>query len=227
MIITIDGPVASGKSTVAKALAKGLGFCYLNTGLLYRATAYALMHTLRIAEMIDTTMEAVTKQDLDCVYDLLFTYDHVMLRVSFLGKDLTTELSQQRYEKPASMVASHSLVRMMLLDVQRDVAKRYDVIADGRDCGTVVFPQADVKFFLTASPDVRARRLFNDPKRKVSGTTLDEVKASLMQRDERDYKRAIAPLSVPVDALMVDNSDVSFEQSVAIMLAQIRKKITK
>ena len=225
MIITIDGPVASGKSTVAKALAKELGFYYLNTGLLYRATAYVLMQKFVVSEMTDALVQALTEHDLACLHDLSYSYHHASLRVSYHGKDLTEELAQRMYEKPASIVSANSSVRERLLDVQRDVAKRYNIIADGRDCGTVVFPDADVKFFLTATPDVRALRLLNDPKRKTAGTTLEEVKSSLMQRDERDKNRTIAPLRVPEDAIMIDNSTLAFEQTVNTMLAKIRTKI--
>lgn len=227
MIITIDGPVASGKSTVAKALAKELGFYYLNTGLLYRATAYVLMQKFDVAELTDKLMEGLAEHDLACLYDLSFKNIHDALHVFVHDKDLTEELAQRVYEKPASIISSHPLVRERLLNVQRDVAKRYSIIADGRDCGSVVFPDADVKFFLTASPDVRALRLFNDPKRKTAGATVEEVKASIMQRDERDRSRSIAPLRVPEDALMIDNSEWSFETTVATMLADIRKKIPK
>lgn len=224
MIITIDGPVASGKSSLAKALAKELGFHYLSTGLLYRASAYVLMRIYNRTELTDEFVNGLSSNDMNVLNELEFSCIHSGLHVAWHGKELTHELSQRTYEKPASIIASHVLVREKLLHVQRDIASRYNIIADGRDCGTVVFPHAEVKFFLMASVDVRAQRLMNDAKRQVH-ESFDEIRASVMQRDERDKTRAVAPLCIPDEAIVIDNSTYSFEYSVAVFLDHVRRKI--
>src|SRR5271157_5319036 len=159
MIITIDGPAASGKSSVAKDLAKKLGFYYLNTGLLYRAVAYILMQQ-------KGSLDTILPQDLEFINQLTYRYHDNVPTVLYEGNDITPMLFSASLEQGASIVSSNKAVRDALLAFQRRIAQEHDVIADGRDCGSVVFPNAEYKFFLTADVDARTQRLMNDAMRK-------------------------------------------------------------
>lgn len=212
MIITIDGPVASGKSSVAKVLAKELNIYYLYTGLLYRAVAY----------LLKGHFEAITPERLTFIKDLSYDYgkdageDRPYL--FYQKEEITQHLYDAKLDQPASIVSVNKHVRDALLDLQRDVAKRYDIIADGRDCGTVVFPQAEHKFYLTASPQVRAQRLMLDEKRGVMERDLEKVKAELEERDKRDREREVAPLTIPQGATIIDNSELTLQQTIDAFL---------
>jgi cytidylate kinase len=225
MIITIDGPAASGKSSVAKALAKKLGYYYLYTGLLYRAVAYILtqeQHKMTLP-LTEESVKNITDRDLAFVSSLVYKYQDAIPHVFFNDKEITSALYATMYDQAASLVSAHKPVRDALLEFQRSVAKKHDVIADGRDCGTVVFPHAEVKFFLTADIDIRAKRMMHDTTRLHKSVTLKEIKAELAERDTRDKKRKIAPLEVPKDAVFIDNSQMDFEQTVELFLKEIDK----
>jgi len=225
MIITIDGPVASGKSSVAKALAKKLGFYYLYTGLLYRAVAYVLINVKKILshDFTDDDVKQVT--DFSWIKDITYSYHDDRPHVFYQGQEITQHLSAVDIEQVASRISAHSNVRQALLELQRTIANDHNLIADGRDCGTVVFPDADLKFFLTADVDVRAQRLLNDQSRGAGSKTLEEICASIEERDRRDQTRSIAPLKVPVDAVIVDSSHFTFDQSVATFLQIITQQL--
>lgn len=225
MIITIDGPVASGKSTLAKELARRLGMYYLYTGLLYRAVAYVLLQPydyndeelLRHVRFLDASGDQL-------LFIKDFSYDYSKDNkpcLFYKGEDISEKLYDARYDQAASIVGANKHIREALLDIQRAVATKYDIIADGRDCGSVIFPDANYKFYLTADVDTRAERLMLDERRKVGGKTLEEVKVEVEERDERDFSREVAPLSVPNDAITIDNTALTFDETVEKFLSYI------
>jgi len=225
MIITIDGPVASGKSSVAKALAKELNIYYLYTGLLYRAVADVLLNKLRqekgrniLIPEFQEYVETLGPDQLIFVKDLCYDYgkDDKEARpyLFYQGTEITQCLYDASLDQPASIVSANNHVRDSLLDLQRDVARRYDIVADGRDCGTIIFPKADHKFYLTASVEVRANRLMLDEKRGKLEMDFEKVKAELQERDKRDRERGVAPLTIPDGATIIDNSDLSLQETV-------------
>jgi cytidylate kinase len=226
MVITIDGPVASGKSSVAQELANRLNFYYLNTGLLYRSIAY-ILSTVKHKVLEVEPVRLLTIDDLSFVQDLIYEYSNGKPHIFYDGQEITSALYAARMDQGASIVSACPVVRQALLSLQRSIAQKHDLVADGRDCGSVIFPQAEIKFFLTADVDVRAHRLYNDPRRNVT-QTFDDIKTSLIQRDERDRTRAIAPLVIPNDAIVIDNSALTFDQTVDIFMREIsaRKKIS-
>jgi cytidylate kinase len=222
MIITIDGPVASGKSSVARALAHKLNFYYLYTGLLYRAVAYIVLTEGRLRNpLTEEAVRAITTEDLGFVSQLVYRYHDNAPHIAYRGIDITSYLCDAAYEQPASLLSANPNVRAALLEFQRTVARAHDVIADGRDCGSVVFPHADIKFFLTADVDTRARRLWNDQTRNQGTASFEDIKQGLIKRDERDQHRAIAPLIVPEGAVVIDSSHLTFEQTIQRFLDAI------
>jgi cytidylate kinase len=211
MIITIDGPVASGKSSVAKILAKELNMYYLYTGMLYRAVAHVLLQ------------EKHTQDDLSWIKNISYTYQNSKPHVFFNNEEITDKLNHFSLDKKASIVSADKNVRAALLDLQRDIAKENDVIADGRDCGSVVFPNADFKFYLTASVDARAKRVMSDPARGERVKDIEEIKKEIEERDKRDSERDVAPLSIPKNAIVVDSSNLTFDETVQEFLSVVQK----
>lgn len=213
MVITIDGPVASGKSSTAKILAQKLNFFYLYTGLLYRAVAYIL--------------QTNPDNNFEFIKDIRYEHINKEPRIFFKDCDITDHLFNKNLDQPASIISANANVRSMLLDLQRNVAKKYDIVAEGRDCGTVVFPDAAHKFYFTASLDVRAHRVINDARRKSSDMSLEEAKREVQERDERDSKREIAPLKKPKDAIEIDTSELSVEETASVCLSKIKLVVLK
>lgn len=222
MIITIDGPVASGKSSVAKEIGKRLNLFYLNTGLLYRAVAYLLVHEFRKTINWELPFE-ISEQELEFVNDTVYEFISGEPHVLFKGNDITAFLSDASYDQIASFISACKTVRDKLLPVQQNIGAKYNIIADGRDCGSVVFPKADYKFFLTASVEARVQRVLDDPKRKAQGDSYDKVKNEIEARDTRDWERVVAPLKIAEDAIMIDNSKLDLEQTVQEILKYIKK----
>lgn len=235
MIITIDGPVASGKSSVAKDIAEKLKIYYLYTGLLYRAVASVLREQIKKEigrKVFDKEFEDYVKHASDSVFDFIkdISYDYgedkgVKRPYVFYKKDeITNLLYDVSLDQISSIVSANKHVRDALLPIQRDVAKRYDIVADGRDCGSVIFPNADHKFYLTASLDTRAMRLMMDERRGVGDTTIDKIKSELEERDRRDKERVVAPLVVPNGATIIDNSSMTLNETVAKFLEYIKER---
>ena len=217
--VAIDGPAGAGKSTIAKALAKELGFHYVDTGAIYRTLGYFF----NLIGSPPKDIDGITKYIDECVIEIEWDDDgsqHMFLNEIDVSEDIRTpEIS-----KIASTVSAHKLVRDTLLDMQREVAKKHNVIMDGRDIGSVVLPKADVKFFLTASPEVRAQRRFDELKAKGSKDTFEKVLKEVNDRDHADMTRAVAPLKQTKSHILVDTSDMTIEEVIAHMGAIVRKK---
>ena len=218
--IAIDGPAGAGKSTIAKRLAKELGYQYVDTGAIYRTVAYFLDLWGISPKDIDGVSRYIDELTVGIEYD-----EDGVQHMIMNGMDVTDEIRTQDISQKASLVSAHAIVRDMLLDMQRDVAKQYNVIMDGRDIGTVVLPKADVKIFLTASAEVRARRRTDELTAKGQKTDYEKILKEIQQRDFQDTHREVAPLKMCRDSVKLDTSDMNVEQVIAEMKAIIGKKI--
>lgn len=219
MNVAIDGPAGAGKSTIARAAAKKLGFIYVDTGALYRAVGvYSLRNGL------DTENPETVEGTLPHIQVELQFQDgvqHVLLN----GEDVSEEIRTPQASMAASAVSAVPAVRRFLFDLQREIAAKNDCIMDGRDIGTVVLPQAEVKIFLTASPETRAMRRFKELQEKGAPDTYEAVLADLKQRDYNDAHRAVAPLKPAEDSVLVDTSALTLSQSVEKVLEVIKEKL--
>ena len=217
--IAIDGPAGAGKSTIAKALAKELGFRYVDTGAIYRTLG--LYAQYRNVDSKDTAgiIALLPNVHIDIAYD---TDGSQMMLLD--GKNVSKEIRSPKSSIYASDVSAIPEVRAFLIDMQRDMAKKHDVIMDGRDIGTVVLPDADVKIFLTAAAEERARRRYLELKEKGMETPFEEVLRDIQYRDEQDSGRAAAPLKAAEDAAFLDSSDLSFEQTVETVIRLVQEK---
>ena len=219
--IAIDGPGGAGKSTLAKAVAKKLNILHVDTGAIYRTIGYAAF-SRRLDAKDESQIAPLLKEiQIDIAFDE--TSGQKML---LDGKDVSTEIRLPEISMYASNVSALPCVRAYLLEMQRDIARRRSVIMDGRDIGTVVLPDADVKIFLSASPEVRARRRWLELQEKGAPDTYEAVLADLIARDERDSNRAIAPLRPADDAVLFDTSGMTLQESIDAILKLIRKKVT-
>ena len=217
--VAIDGPAGAGKSTIAKALARELGFHYVDTGAIYRTLGYFF----DLIGIGPTDIDGITKYIDECVIEIEWDEDgsqHMFLNET----DVSEEIRTPEISKIASAVSAHGLVRDALLDMQRNVAKTHDVIMDGRDIGSVVLPRADVKFFLTASPEVRAQRRFEELQAKGSKDTYAKVLKEVNDRDHADMTRAVAPLKQTKSHILVDTSDMDIDQVIETMKAIVLEK---
>ena len=214
LLITIDGPAGAGKTTVSRALADRLGYRYIDTGALYRAVALAVK-----TRGIDPQNDAELKQ-LCKGLELDFVLNENGLRLISNGQDISERIRTPEITMLASAVSARPVVREYLLDLQKDMGSDKAAVFEGRDMGTVVFPAADVKFFLNASTRKRAERRYDELKSK-SDQTLDEVERDIQQRDQNDSTREIAPLKPAPDAIIIDSTDMTVEQVVERMVAHI------
>ncbi len=218
--IAIDGPAGAGKSTMAKLLAKEMGYVYVDTGAIYRTVGLFMTICGIAPKDADGVARLIDEVNVDIAYD-----EDGSQRMLLNGSDVTDDLRTPEMSDCASKISTLPVVREYLLDVQRDLAKRYDVIMDGRDIGTVVLPKADVKIYLTASAEVRAQRRLEDLLRAGEKTTFQKVLEDMKQRDHRDMTRPVAPLKQAKDAVLLDTSDFSLDESVAAMKAIIEEKL--
>ena len=211
-IITIDGPVASGKGSVSAGVAKVLGFNVLDSGSLYRLTAYAALQQQKPLE--DEEQIKQTAVNLKAV----FKGGKILLE----GEDVTDAIRQEEVGLAASKVAVHPKVRKALFKLQREYAQAPGLVADGRDMGSVVFPEATLKIFLTASAEARAKRRYNQLKEKGIHSNIADLVKDLKERDERDLKRSVAPLVPAPGAKILDSSDLTLEETINHVLEWYR-----
>jgi len=218
--IAIDGPAGAGKSTIAKRLAKELGYHYVDTGAIYRTVAYFLDLWGISPKDIDGVTRYIDELTVGIEYD-----EEGVQHMIMNGMDVTGEIRTQDISQKASLVSAHAIVRDTLLDMQRDVAKAYNVIMDGRDIGSVVLPKADVKIFLTASAEVRAKRRTEELAAKGQKANYEQILKEIQQRDYQDTHREVAPLKMCRDSIKLDTSDMDIEQVIIEMKEIIGKKI--
>jgi cytidylate kinase len=222
MIITIDGPVASGKSTAGRIVAQKLGYYYLYSGLLYRALGYLLVH--RCGYTMDTIINVRVEDIAYCLDAQKFVYqydEHSQEHIVFENEDITQHLKDSFIDKIASIVSVNEQVRKSITVIQRSIASQHNIIIDGRDVGSVVFPQAEFKFFLTAPVLVRAERWRKDQEKYGNHLPIDQAMTLITDRDNRDKNREIAPLIIPNDAIVIDTSELSIQQTVEKMMQHI------
>lgn len=218
--IAIDGPSGAGKSSAAKALAKKLGYLYIDTGALYRAIGlYAIRQN--VADMKNAEQVAPLLSDIDVSLRFVEGEQRVYLN----GEDVSGLIRTQPVAQAASDVSAHPVVRTFLLDLQRKMAAEHNVLMDGRDIGTVILPQAQVKFFLTANASARARRRTLELQAKGIAADFETVLREIEQRDANDSSRATAPLRAAEDAVLVDNSEMDEAQTVDYMCSIIKEKL--
>ena len=206
--IAIDGPAGAGKSTIAKLLAERKGFIYVDTGAMYRGLAYYFL-----TKGIQPDDEAAITKACEAV-TIDIAYENGKQQIYVNDENITDHLREEAVGNMASKSSAISAVRANLLELQRDLAKREDVVMDGRDIGTSVLPDADIKIFLTASVDTRARRRYNELLNKGEDCDYDQIAADIEERDRRDMTREISPLCRAEDAELVDSSEMTIEEVV-------------
>lgn len=218
--VAIDGPAGAGKSTIARKAAEQLNFVYVDTGAIYRTLALGIYSaqisaedTAALTELLSfMTVEPVWPED---------GVQHMLLN----GVDVTASIREPHISQLTSKISAIPQVRSYLLETQRRIARKHSVIMDGRDIGTIVLPHADVKIFLSASAEVRAKRRYLELRRKGVDQPYDEVLKEMESRDYRDSHRSIAPLKAAADAVLLDTSDLDLPQSIDAVISIIRKKL--
>ena len=209
MNIAIDGPAGAGKSTIARLAAKELGFIYVDTGAMYRAIALYLLDN-----DTDIDDEAALNAALDNI-NINIVYEEGVQHVFLNLQDVSTEIRNERVGNMASKSSAYPPVRAKLLDLQRDIAAKNDVIMDGRDIGTNILPNAEVKVYLTASVEVRAKRRYDELVLRGESPDMEVIKKDIETRDYQDMNRDIAPLKQADDAVLIDSSDMTIQEVVA------------
>lgn len=220
LLITIDGPAGAGKTTVSRLLAGRLGYRYIDTGALYRGVAVAASR-----RTIDPQDDAALGRLLEGI-DLNFQPHESGQRLTVGGEDITEDIRIPEISMLASTVSARPVVRAYLLKIQRELGRQKGAVFEGRDMGTVVFPEAEVKFFLSASEATRALRRFAEIQTKT-GTSLEEVERDMRRRDEQDSTRALAPLTPAADAIRIDSTGLSIERVVEQMLAHVKSVLNR
>ncbi len=218
-VITIDGPAASGKSTVAKLLAKKLGASFLDTGAMYRAVTFAAMQSGIDLANEDKLLEIFGTKHFS------FTVENNSMNVRIDGNDATESIRRQDVTANAKYIASAPRVRGKLVEMQRQFASEHNaIVTEGRDQGTVAFPNADVKFFMFAQPGERARRRLAELKAKGVNENLQQIQESIEKRDKSDMERSVGPLKPADDAIIVDTTSLDIEQVVDTLLGYVKEK---
>lgn len=217
LLITIDGPAGAGKTTVSRMLADRLDYKYIDTGALYRGVALAAI-SAGISSDDDKRLEQLCR-----TLKMEFVSDGQGLRLLLNDVDITEQIRTSEISMFASAVSARPIVRTYLLDLQREIGRAKGVVFEGRDMGTVVFPGADVKFYLDASPKTRALRRYKELETSTS-QTLEEVESDMKRRDENDSSRDLAPLKPAEDAIIIDSTDLSIEAVAELMLSSVAKE---
>ena len=220
--IAIDGPAGAGKSTIAKRLAKELGYRYVDTGAIYRTVAYFMDLWGVSPKDVDGVERYIDELTIGIEYD-----EEGLQHMIMNGMDVTNDIRTQDISQKASLVSAHLCVREVLLDMQRDVAREYNVIMDGRDIGTVVLPKANVKIFLTASAEVRAQRRTEELTAKGQKANYNQILKEIQQRDYQDTHREVAPLKLARDSIKLDTSEMDLNESLQAMLKIAREGLTQ
>ena len=218
--IAIDGPAGAGKSTIAKKLAAEMGYHYVDTGAIYRTVAY-FMDLLGVSPKdVDGVERYIDELTINIEYD-----EEGKQHMIMNGMDVSDDIRTQDIAQKASLISAHAVVREVLLDMQRNIAKEHNVIMDGRDIGTVVLPKATVKIFLTADPAVRAKRRYDELIAKGQKAKYETILKEVQQRDYQDTHREIAPLKMARDSIKVDTSEMDIDQVIAHIKDIVGKKI--
>lgn len=225
--VAIDGPVGAGKSSVARESAKRLGFIYADTGALYRGVA---LYSVRKGLIREEGKEEAFAQSIAALLPEIsveLKIEEGVQRIFLCGEDVSEEIRLPEVSMAASAVSVVPAVREFLLDLQRDIAKNNNVLMDGRDIGTVVLPDAQVKIFITASPEIRAKRRYDELIEKGVDTTFEQVLNDLNRRDYQDSHRAVSPLKMADGAILLNTSELSFEQSVEKVTELVKKALSE
>lgn len=217
-VLTIDGPGGAGKGTICQMVAKQLGWHLLDSGALYRLTALAAQkHGVALD---NESSVAVLAKHLDVQF---IPQDEGLVHTVLEGEDVSNDIRTEEVGAMASKVAALPEVRQALLERQRDFAQAPGVVADGRDMGTVVFPQAPVKIYLTASAEERAKRRFLQLQEKGKAADIEKILSEIIERDERDMNREVAPLKPAIDALVVESTNMSIEQVLDVVITELQR----
>lgn len=217
--VAVDGPAGAGKSSISKIVAKKLGYLYIDTGAMYRSVTWALLHN-HIDVNNQKAVEALLPE-----LDLTMEASDDSCKVFIAGQDVTDFIRTPQVNNAVSIVASYKGVRQYLVERQRLMAEAGGVILDGRDIGSVVLPNAELKIYLTASVEARAMRRYLEVKGTVNEQTLEDIKDSVMQRDDMDKNRKESPLIQVEDAVLVDSSEMTFDETVEYILHLVQERI--
>lgn len=219
--VAIDGPSGAGKSSISREVARRLGYIYVDTGAMYRAAAlYVMQHRIdpEDAEAIGRILPML---------DIELKNDNGEQKVYLCGENVSRVIRTREVTRCAPIVSANPKVRQCLSDMQQEMAQKNNIIMDGRDIGTVVLPHADVKIFLTASPEVRAHRRHKEMLEKGMDATYEEVLTDIRERDYYDENKPISPLKPARDSILLDTSEIDFEQSVQLVVDTIKNNISK
>ena len=217
--VAVDGPAGAGKSSISKIVAKKLGYLYIDTGAMYRSVTWAVLHN-HIDVNNQKAVEALLPE-----LDLTMEASDDSCKVFIAGQDVTDFIRTPQVNNAVSIVASYKGVRQYLVERQRLMAEVGGVILDGRDIGSVVLPNAELKIYLTASVEARAMRRYLEVKGTVNEQTLEDIKDSVMQRDDMDKNRKESPLIQVEDAVLVDSSEMTFDETVEHILHLVQERI--
>ncbi len=217
--VAVDGPAGAGKSSISKIVAKKLGYLYIDTGAMYRSVTWAVLHN-----HIDVNNQKAVEALLPDL-DLTMEASDDSCKVFIAGQDVTDFIRTPQVNNAVSIVASYKGVRQYLVERQRLMAETGGVILDGRDIGSVVLPNAELKIYLTASVEARAMRRYLEVKGTVNEQTLEDIKDSVMQRDDMDKNRKESPLIQVEDAVLVDSSEMTFDETVEHILHLVQERI--
>jgi len=223
MIITLDGPAGSGKSTLAQLLAQRLGFFYINSGYLYRSVAYVLVHEFGYNE---EKLHTPNIEDVQLILhedNFMYQYQDGLAQVFFKGQEITQHLKDSGVSYGASLVSAYLPVRDLVAQVQKKFGTLHNLVTDGRDCGTEIYPKAQFKFYITASPQVRAQRMQADCEKKGKFITFEQALEMTQSRDLRDMTRSVCPLRKADQAIEIDTSHQSVDQLLEELLTLIEK----